>query len=158
MKPYFRIGVGIVLYQTNNEVLCFQRVDKPAIWQFPQGGMDAGEEYKVALWRELYEETAITEEMIEKITEFPDWTMYEYPNQLRNETGAVVGQLHRWYFLKLKPHCAPNLEQAADKEFSAWQVMSMDDFIAIPTHDFKLPIYLKLAGYFESEIMNKPKV
>lgn len=152
-KPYFRVGVGIILYDSQGDVLCFQRADNPSLWQFPQGGVDAGETYEATLWRELFEETAIPKEMIVATQEYPDWTLYEYPKRLHHQTGAMAGQVHRWYFLEIKPGGAPNLEVAADKEFVAWQTLTMSDFLALPGHDFKLPVYEKLADYYKKQLV-----
>lgn len=152
-KPYFRVGVGAVLYDHSKHIYCFERSDKPELWQFPQGGVDAGESYEAALWRELFEETALTRDQIATMTPFPHWTLYEYPATLRTETKSVVGQVHRWYFLKLQPGCTPDLTVADDDEFRAWQTMSMSDFLKLPTHDFKLPVYHSLAQFYQSDIM-----
>lgn len=154
-KPYFRVGVGAVLYNNKNEILCFARTDQPTIWQFPQGGVDKNEDYEQTLWRELFEETAITKSMISDVTEYPEWTMYEYPPIQREETKHVVGQAHRWYFLKIKSDCQPNLDEAIDKEFCTWQTLTMTDFLNIPTHDFKLNTYHSLADFFATHIIKK---
>jgi len=147
-KPRFRPGVGIILYHADDSIVAFQRTDNSALWQFPQGGMDANESYEDTLWRELYEETAMTEDMIESVTPYPDWTLYEYPPHLRAEMGNVLGQVHRWYFLKIQPGQRPSLETAADKEFANWQTMTMVDFLTLPSHDFKLPVYHQLAAFY----------
>ncbi len=147
-KPRFRVGVGAVLYTDTGHILVFNRTDNPALWQFPQGGMDAGESYEDTLWRELYEETAISKDMIESVTPYPDWTLYEYPPHLHTEMGSVLGQVHRWYFLRLKTGTTPDLEAATDKEFSNWQTMSMVDFLTLQSHEFKLPVYHQLAAFY----------
>lgn len=152
-KPYFRVGVGAILYNDNNEILCFARTDKPTVWQFPQGGVDVAESFMDALWREVFEETTITKDMIETVTPYPEWTLYEYPEKLREETRNVFDQVHRWYFLKLKDDYQPDLDKAIDKEFSTWQTMSMSDFLDLPSHDFKLPVYKQLANFFQKHVL-----
>jgi len=152
-KPYFRVGIAAVLHNKHNEVTCFARTDKPEIWQFPQGGVDKTESFEDALWREIYEETAVTAAMIDVVTPYPNWTLYEYPEALKNETKDVLGQVHRWYFLKLKDDCQPDLDKAVDKEFSAWQTISMTDFLALPNHDFKLPVYNQLSDFYQKHVL-----
>jgi len=152
-KPYFRIGVGMILYDATGHIYCFERSDKTGVWQFPQGGVDAGETYEDTLWRELKEETGLHESAIMTITPFPEWTLYEYPSLLRTETKTVVGQAHRWFFLKLKPHHLPDLAKATDQEFTAWQALTMDEFLALKSHDFKLPVYQILAQFFKDHGM-----
>jgi putative (di)nucleoside polyphosphate hydrolase len=148
----FRAGVGSVLYTAEYSILCFSRADCASIWQFPQGGMDYGEQPTDTLWRELYEETAITRNMIDTITPYPNWTLYEYPPALQSET-SVVGQVHRWFFLRLKSGYFPNLAHATDKEFIEWNIMTFDDFLKIPSHDFKLSVYTELADFFSTTIL-----
>lgn len=154
-KPYFRVGVGALLYYASGEIICFRRADKPDLWQFPQGGVDAEESYEDTLWRELYEETALTRDSINSVRPYPDWTLYEYPPALQPETGSIVGQVHRWYFLELQTDATPDLDRAADKEFSDWKCLRVADFLALPGHDFKLPMYKKLAHYFQNSMFQK---
>ncbi len=151
--PYFRVGVGVILYGPAGKIICFNRTDNRAVWQFPQGGADAGETYDAALWRELYEETAVTKDMIESVTPYPDWTLYEYPPHLRAEMGSVVGQAHRWYFLELAPDAEPQLDSALDEEFCAWKHITMTDFLTLPNHDFKLPVYHQLADFYQKNVL-----
>ena len=55
-----RSGVGIVVLNENNMVLVAKRIDNPKnFWQMPQGGVDEGENYLAAAYRELEEETSI---------------------------------------------------------------------------------------------------
>ena len=63
-KPY-RPNVGIALFNASGEVLIGRRFrdDGPEIilpgleWQMPQGGIDANEDPRDAVMRELWEET-----------------------------------------------------------------------------------------------------
>ena len=52
----FRPNVGIVLANRQGYVLWAKRAGQNA-WQFPQGGMNPGEEPEQAMLRELHEET-----------------------------------------------------------------------------------------------------
>ena len=65
-KPY-RPNVGIALFNASGEVLIGRRFkdDGPEIilpgleWQMPQGGIDADEDPRKAVMRELWEETGV---------------------------------------------------------------------------------------------------
>jgi putative (di)nucleoside polyphosphate hydrolase len=153
-NQYFRAGAGSILYTSDNSIICFSRSDNSSIWQFPQGGIDNGESPIDTLWRELYEETAITRDMIGDVTLYPKWTLYEYPPALQMQT-SVIGQVHRWFFLRLNNDTLPNLAHATDKEFLNWKVMTFDDFLKIPSHDFKLPVYTELANFFATTISHQ---
>ena len=54
--PY-RPGVGVLLINADGHVFVGQRLDsKLEAWQMPQGGIDDGEDARVAALRELEEE------------------------------------------------------------------------------------------------------
>jgi putative (di)nucleoside polyphosphate hydrolase len=54
-----RIGVGIIVLNKNNDVFVAKRKDNPIDkWQMPQGGVDEGEDFLSAMYRELLEETS----------------------------------------------------------------------------------------------------
>ena len=65
MKKYsvslpLRDGVGIVVLYKDNKIFVAKRIDNQKnFWQMPQGGIDKGEDYLVAAYRELEEETSI---------------------------------------------------------------------------------------------------
>ena len=56
-----RDGVGIVVLNKENKVFVAKRIDNQKnLWQMPQGGVDKGENYLAAAYRELKEETNLT--------------------------------------------------------------------------------------------------
>lgn len=153
---HFRAGVGVVLYQgDNSDIFIFNRSDKPAVWQFPQGGLDLGENADTALWRELYEETAIKPEDISLVIKYPTFLSYTYPSDMLDEVRpGQVGQTHSWYFLKIKTNYVINLENSPDKEFSDYRKIGFVDFINSldKDADFKYPVYKQLFDFFEANI------
>ena len=55
-----RSGVGIVLLNKNNEVFVAKRIDNSKnFWQMPQGGVDDGEDFLTAAYRELEEKLVL---------------------------------------------------------------------------------------------------
>ena len=55
-----RSGVGIVVLNKENKVFVARRIDNAKkFWQMPQGGVNEGEDYLDAAYRELEEETSI---------------------------------------------------------------------------------------------------
>ncbi len=78
--PY-RVGVGIIVLNRENKIFVAKRIDNPkGFWQMPQGGVDEGEDFLSAAYRELEEETSIKN--VELITEIDEITTYELPNHL----------------------------------------------------------------------------
>ena len=56
----YRPNVGIVLTNSKGKVFWARRRGQDA-WQFPQGGIQKNEEPIEAMYRELYEETGLSE-------------------------------------------------------------------------------------------------
>ena len=55
-----RSGVGIAVLNKDNKVFVAKRIDNQKnFWQMPQGGVDEGEDFLKAAYRELEEETII---------------------------------------------------------------------------------------------------
>ncbi len=87
-KLPLRIGVGIVLLNKNNKVFVAKRIDNQKnYWQMPQGGIDKGEDYLSAAYRELEEETSI--KSVKLIKELDGLVTYELPNHLLGIYGRV---------------------------------------------------------------------
>jgi putative (di)nucleoside polyphosphate hydrolase len=98
---YFRAGVGLVVTDGRGMVLAIERADTPGAWQFPQGGLEDGEEPEEAARRELREETALTDADVELVDHITAWLAYELPPSQRSvKTGR--GQVQQWFLFKTR--------------------------------------------------------
>jgi putative (di)nucleoside polyphosphate hydrolase len=114
----FRAGVVAAVVNSKGEVLVFERSDVPGSWQLPQGGIDASERPTDAAWRELAEETGLTEADVELVDQHPEWLVYEFPEHVRG-TGKRLGQAQRWFLFRAR---ADDLVPVPDQvEFVAWK-------------------------------------
>ena len=76
-----RSGVGIIVLNKKNRIFVAKRIDNPKnFWQMPQGGIDEGEDYLSAAYRELKEETSITK--VKLIKELDGFITYLLPDHL----------------------------------------------------------------------------
>ena len=73
-----RSGVGIIVLNKNDKVFVAKRIDNPKnFWQMPQGGVDQGEDFLSAAFRELEEETSIKN--VKLISELDGFSTYYLP-------------------------------------------------------------------------------
>ncbi len=139
----YRLGVGMVLLNSHDQVFVAQRIDNPGpAWQMPQGGIDKGEDPLAAVYRELEEETSITPTAVELLAASKDWLSYDFPPDLAGKLwgGKFVGQKQMWYLARfIGQDAAVNLE-TEHPEFSAWQWVP---FAQVPglIVPFKRPLY-----------------
>ena len=81
-----RIGVGIVVLNKENKVFVAKRIDNQKnFWQMPQGGVNKGEDYLSAAYRELEEETSIKN--VDLVKQLDGLISYELP---KNLLGIIV--------------------------------------------------------------------
>lgn len=142
----FRANVGAVIINTEGQVLALERKKISGSWQFPQGGLDEGEEPLEAVKREILEETGIEESELELLATFPRWLAYELPEEMRTQKLGR-GQVQKWFlfrFAGLDEH----ISMGAGKEFKAWEWTSIGKLLPKVVF-FKQPIYQELEAYFK---------
>jgi putative (di)nucleoside polyphosphate hydrolase len=137
----FRANVGIVLHDGRGQVMVFERNGRPGSWQFPQGGIEPGEGRRHALWRELREETGLTEADVSLERELGRWLTYELPDGLRSaKTG--LGQTQWWFLGRVTGD--GRIPACPDGELVRAEWVSWDRAIDAVV-DFKRPVYAVLA-------------
>lgn len=119
----YRPNVGIIICNRKNEVFWGKRVRQHA-WQFPQGGIDAGETPERAMYRELHEEVGLQPQHVEILGRTRDWLRYDVPEQWlrRDWRGNYRGQKQIWFLLRLVGRDTDVHLRASEKpEFDAWR-------------------------------------
>jgi putative (di)nucleoside polyphosphate hydrolase len=119
----YRPNVAIVLCNWKNEVFWGKRVREHS-WQFPQGGIKAGESPETAMYRELEEEVGLHRQHVRILGRTRDWLRYDVPDQwLRRDCrGNYRGQKQIWFLLRLIGRdCDVRLRASAKPEFDAWR-------------------------------------
>lgn len=113
----FRRGIVAVLRNEHGEILLCERSDHPGSWQFPQGGIEAGEKPEDAFFRELREELGNGNCKILKTG--PRAIRYRWPQKGRD---GVSGQEQTWILGEFEAGHEPQLEKS-DHCFRAWKWM-----------------------------------
>ena len=119
----YRSNVGIILLNSKNEVFWGKRIKQDS-WQFPQGGIKAGESPEQAMYRELTEEVGLFPRHVQIIGRTRDWLRYDVPDQWikRDWRGNYRGQKQIWYLLRLVGRdCDVSLRASVRPEFDAWR-------------------------------------
>ena len=140
-KLPLRIGVGIVLLNSNNQVFVGKRIDNPVnFWQMPQGGVDTNEDFFHAACRELKEETGI--ESIKLIKEINNFLTYELPKNLLGKIwkGKYRGQKQKWFIMRFVGNEKEINIKTKNAEFKEWKWIDLNQLINVVV-SFKLDVY-----------------
>ena len=136
-----RNGVGIVVLNNKNKVFVAKRIDNPKnYWQMPQGGVDDGEDFLTAAYRELEEETSIKN--VKLIKEIDGIMTYELPDHLLGIIwkGRYKGQKQKWFLMRYLGDDKDINIKTKKPEFLEWKWIDLDMITELAV-DFKSHVY-----------------
>jgi putative (di)nucleoside polyphosphate hydrolase len=146
----YRENVGVVVFNREGRVWLGRRLGArgPHNWQFPQGGVDPGEDLEAAARRELYEETGIRS--VSLLARAEGWIAYDFPPELQiaKASRGYRGQKQAWFaFLFEGEDAEVDLVAHPPQEFDAWRWAGLNEAadLVIP---FKREAYLKVVEAF----------
>jgi len=151
--PY-RPCVGVVLINAEGRIFTGRRLDSTsAAWQMPQGGIDDGEKPRDAALRELWEETGVTDDLVEFVAKTDDWVTYDLPPELLGKVwgGKYRGQRQKWFLFRFHgPDDAIRID-GDHPEFAEWRWMEADAMIhaIVP---FKRAVYETVVAQFRPHL------
>ena len=146
----YRPNVAAILQNADGEILVAERSGISNAWQFPQGGVDEGEDLETALRREVREEVGIAGKHLE-ILRSQGGYRYDYPDRHRKK-GRFDGQ-EQTYFLCRFTGEDSDIKLDDSPEFSRHRWIRPGKFKAKWLPDFKLEVYREvMRDFFDVEI------
>jgi len=136
-----RLGVGVVLLNSNNKVFVGKRIDNPVnFWQMPQGGVDDNENLLYAANRELKEETGVKSTKL--IKEIDNWLTYELPKNLLGKIwkGKYRGQKQKWFIMRFVGDEKEINIKTKNAEFKEWKWIDANQLLNVVVR-FKHDVY-----------------
>lgn len=149
-KPY-RDNVGMVVFNASRQVLVGERFNFPGSWQFPQGGIDSGENPREAAIRELYEEVGLKN--LPVVHETKDWVYYDFPSdlQLNPHLQKYRGQRQKWFLLYWDGNPKDCKLDAHEQEFKEVRFVTLEECLSTVV-PFKKDVYAVIIEEFRPVI------
>ncbi len=149
--PDYRPNVGVVLFNAQGLTWLGHREGEggPLSWQFPQGGVDPGEDLETAARRELHEETGVRSARLLGRTH--GWLKYDFPPEVlaqKKRARGFKGQKQVWFAFRFEGEDSEiDLYAHGEVEFDAWRwapLAAAPETVAA----FKHAVYLKVVDAF----------
>ena len=154
----YRPNVGIVVFNRDKKVLSCRRLKNRAkrSWQFPQGGIEKGEDAVSAGLRELSEETSIVS--VKVVAELKKPLYYNFPPHIlkKNTNGlyrGYIGQKQNWILCYFSGDDSEINLETPEPEFSEFAWVDIESVIDT-VWTVKKHIYAKLIEAFAPIIRN----
>ena len=148
-KPY-RKCVGMMIINSNKEILVGRRLDHPSgFWQMPQGGIDEKENPKEAVWREMMEEIGTNKAKLLKVSS--KWINYDIPSETLKTLPwghKYIGQTQKWFAFQFTGEENDINVGTINPEFSEWKWTKIN-LIVDEIVPFKRDVYSTILKEFK---------
>lgn len=142
----YRPNVAALLVNREGRLLIAERIRHRNAWQFPQGGVDRGEDYGQALFRELTEEIGVRPDLVEIVMSKGGYR-YRFPRPMRR-FGRNIGQEQTYYLCRFLGTDADINLKTPEPEFRSFKWIAPHEFQLEWLPEFKRDVYRKVMQDF----------
>jgi putative (di)nucleoside polyphosphate hydrolase len=146
----YRPNVAALVVNPAGNLLICERSTVPGAWQFPQGGVDAGESLIQALFREVREEVGLEPKHYEVIKQREGYR-YLYPQDVRGKKlrkHGNHGQEQTYFLCHLRPGAPQINVNQKPREFRAYRWILPEEFDLDWLPAFKRDVYIEVMRDF----------
>ena len=120
----------------------------------PQGGIDKGEDFLNAAYRELEEETSIKN--VKLISELDGFITYNLPDRLLGIIwkGKYKGQKQKWFLMRFLGEDDEINIKTKKPEFLEWKWVDLEEITKLVV-DFKLHVYQEVKRKVKKILINR---
>ncbi|GAA5122499.1 NUDIX domain-containing protein [Luteolibacter yonseiensis] len=151
----YRPNVAALIVNSVGNLLICERWTIPGAWQFPQGGVDAGESLIEALHREVSEEVGLGPNHYEVVSHREGYR-YLYPEHVRGKKirkHGSHGQEQTYFLCHLKHDAPPVNVNQKQREFRAYRWILPEEFDLDWLPAFKRDVYREvMRDFFQVEL------
>ncbi len=146
----YRPNVAALMVNAHGCLLICERAGLPGAWQFPQGGVDAGETVEEALFREVREEVGLEPGHYEVVGRREGYR-YLYPQDVRSRKvrkHGSHGQEQTYFLCRLRPEAPQVNVNQRPREFRAYRWILPEEFDLDWLPPFKRDVYREVMRDF----------
>lgn len=142
----YRPNVAAILQREDGCIFVAERINIKNAWQFPQGGIDEGEDAETALFRELAEEIGVKREQLQ-ILQRRDGYRYSF-SKGRLKYGIYGGQEQTYFLCQFDGTDADFNLDATHREFATFKWIKPSEFQMAWVPKFKQRVYRQVMQDF----------
>ena len=150
-KREFRKNAALILERKDNKILICERADCEEAWQFPQGGVDKGEEPIDALYREVEEEIGLSPKYY-KVIEYREGYRYRFDRR-HPKMKHFLGQEQTYFRCRFTGKNKDIDLNVTKPEFVSFCWIKPEKFNLEWVPDFKQKVYIEVfRDFFDLDI------
>ena len=151
----YRPNVAAILRDpATGKIFIGERIDHKGSWQFPQGGVDRGEDLLAALFREVEEEIGVPKTLYTLVACHSNYR-YKFPNG-KLKKGKYCGQTQTYFLCDFHGKNEDINLTAHQQEFSRFVWIDPSDFNLTWVPRFKRPVFSRVfEDFFGIRQLNK---